>query len=247
MRLVLRHGPRELELPPGRFLIGRADSCQLALDDPLVSRHHAAIDVTAGGATLRDLESRNGVRLNGTRISGPEPLSLGDKISIGSAELVFGEQGEKAAQTLMQIPTQRMTAFGLLGSLADKAIGLGRGEEAERLLGPQLEELLEGVEKGRRYEVATVERGCEYALRIAQLTGNGRWLGKVFCFYRAMRRVPPTSLVEEICAVARKVRQQSSREELRRYLALMKEEGTDLGPSERFLLGRLEGLERSFG
>jgi len=247
MRLVLRHGPRELELVPGRFLVGRAESCQLPLDDPLVSRHHAAIDVTAGGATLRDLESRNGVRLNGRRITGPEQLSLGDKIGIGSAELVFGEQTDKAAQTLVQIPTQRMTAFGLLGSLADKAIGLGRGEEAERLLGPQLEELLDGLEKGRRYDVATVERGCEYALRIAQLTGNARWMGTVFRFYRAILRVPPTSLVDEICAVARKVKQQPGRDELRRYLAVMKEEGGDLGPSERFLLGRLEGLERSLG
>jgi hypothetical protein len=247
MRLVLRHGPRELELPLGRFLIGRADSCQLPLDDPLVSRHHAAVDVTAEGATLRDLESRNGVRLNGTRITGPERLSLGDKVGIGSVELFFGEQSDKAAQTLVQIPTQRMTAFGLLGSLADKAIGLGRGEEAERLLGPQLEELLEGVERGRRYDVSTVERGCEYAIRIAQLTGSSVWMGMVFRFYRAIRRVPPTGLVEEICAVARKVKQQPSREELRRYLAVMKEEGGDLGPSERFLLGRLEGLERSLG
>jgi len=244
--LVLRHGPRELELPLGRFLIGRAESCQLPLDDPLVSRHHAAIDVTTGGATLRDLESRNGVRLNGTRISVPERLSPGDKIGIGAVDLVFGEQGDKAAQTLVQIPTQRMTAFGLLGSLADKALGLGRGEEAERLLGPQLQELLEGVEKGRRFEVATVERGSEYALRIASLTGNAGWMGMVFRFYRAMKRVPPTSLVDEIYAVARKLKQPNL-EELRRYLAVMRDEGADLSPSERFLLGRLEGLERSLG
>jgi len=244
--LVLRHGPRELELPSGRFLIGRAESCQLPLDDPLVSRHHAAIDVTAGGATLRDLESRNGVRLNGIRISAPERLSPGDKIGIGGVDLIFGEQSDKAAQTLVQIPTQRMAAFGLLGSLADKALGLGRGEEAERLLGPQIEELLEGVERGRRYEVATVERGCEYTLRIANLTGNPGWMATVFRFYRAMKRVPPSSLVDEICAVARK-RKPPNLDELRRYLTVMKAEGGDLGPSERFLLGRLEGLERSLG
>jgi hypothetical protein len=46
--------------------------------------------------------------------------------------------------------------------------------------------------------------------------------------------------------VARKLKQPNL-EELRHYLAVMKDEGTDLGPSERFLLGRLEGLERSLG
>jgi len=246
MTLVLRHGPRELELPLGRFLIGRADDCQLPLDDPLVSRHHAAIDVTADGAKLVDLESRNGVRLNGTRIGPPHRLSVGDKIGIGSAELVLVEQGDSAAQTLVQVPTERMTAFGLIGTLTDKALGLGRGEEAERLIGPALEELLEGVERGRRYEVATVERGCEYALRIAHLTANPVWLDMAFRFYRLMKRVPPTSLVDEICAVARRVRHLQL-DELRLYLAAMRDQGAELGPSERFHLGRLEGLERSLG
>lgn len=246
MTFVLRFGPRAIELLPGRFLVGRAENCQLPLDDPLVSRHHAAIDVTPDGAVLRDLESRNGVRLNGTRVTGPQHLSLGDKIGIGSAELVFGEQSDRSAQTLVQIPTQRMAAFGLLGALADKAIGLGRGEEAEKLLAPQLEELLAGIENGRRYEVVTVERGCEYALRIAQLTGNAVWLTTVFRFYRAMRRLPPATLVDEICAVARKVKQ-PNRDELRRFLAVLRGESAEFGPSDRFLLSRLEGLERSLG
>ena len=162
MTLVLRHGPREPELPLGRFLIGRADGCQLPLDDPLVSRHHAAIDVTADGATLVDLESRNGVRLNGTRIGPPHRLSAGDKIGIGSAELLLVEQGDNAAQTLVQIPTQRMTAFGLIGTLTDKALGLGRGEEAERLIGPALEELLEGVEKGFTIEATSSPSGVTH-------------------------------------------------------------------------------------
>lgn len=246
MTFVLRYGPRVIELLPGRFLMGRSEDCQLPLDDPLVSRHHAAIDVTREGAVLRDMESRNGVRLNGTRVLGPRPLSLGDKIGIGGAELVFGEESDKSAQTLVQVPTQRYTGFGILGTLADKALGLGRGEEAEKLLGPQLEELLQGVEGGRRYEVTTVERGCEYALKIAQATGNAGWLSLVFRFYRAMRRLPPATLVDEICAVARKVKQPNL-EELRRYLAVLRGESRDLGPAERFLLSRLEGLERSLG
>jgi hypothetical protein len=246
VKFVLRQGSREVELPPGRFVIGRAESCQLPLEDPLVSRHHAAVDVTGQSATLRDLESRNGVRLNGTRITAPMALSLGDKIGIGGVELLFGQQSDKSAQTLVQVPAQRAAAFGLIGMLAEKALGLGRGEEAERLLGPQIDELLQEVERGRRYEVATVERACEFALRIALLTGNSPWVSTVFRFYRAMRRLPPSSLVDELYAVPHKVKV-PSREDLRTYLAVLRDGTEALNPSERFLLGRLEGLERSLG
>jgi hypothetical protein len=61
-----------------------------------------------------------------------------------------------------------------------------------------------------------------------------------------MRRLPPASLVDEICAVARKVRQPNL-DELRRYITVLRSESGELGPSERFLLSRLEGLERSLG
>jgi len=235
MKFVLRQGSREVELPLGRFVIGRAESCQLPLEDPLVSRHHAAVDVTGQGATLRDLESRNGVRLNGTRITAPMALSLGDKIGIGGVELLFGQQSDKSAQTLVQIPAQRGSAFGLIGMLAEKALGLGRGEEAERLLGPQIEELLEDV-----------ERACELALRIAPLTGNSTWVSTVFRFYRSMGRLPPSSLVDELYAVPHKVKV-PSRDELRAYLAALRDGTAALNPAERFLFGRLEGLERSLG
>ena len=115
---------------------------------------------------------------------------------------MFGQRNDALVQTLVQIPPQRAAAFGLLGMLADKALGLGRGEEAEKLLAPQLEELLSAVEGGRRFDVTTVERACEFALRIAGLTGNAVWLNHVFRFYRALGRLPPSSVVDELIAVA---------------------------------------------
>jgi hypothetical protein len=44
----------------------------------------------------------------------------------------------------------------------------------------------------------------------------------------------------------RKVRQ-PSRTALRRYLEVLRETSAELGPAERFLVSRLEGLERSLG
>jgi predicted component of type VI protein secretion system len=246
MKFVLQIGPREIDLPVGRFLIGRAENTQLPLDDPLVSRHHAAIDVTHESASVVDLQSRNGVRVNGQKLEGTRRLALGDRVAIGSTEVVFALRSEPATQTLVQSPTLRIPAFGLLGMLADKALALGRGEEAERILSPQIDHLLSQVEEGKKYDPAAVERACEYALRVAQATGNPAWLGTVFRFYAAMKRLCPSSMIDELYAVARKVRQPSAAE-LRTYLAVLRDQSAEFGPADRFLIGRLEGLERSLG
>ena len=67
MAYRLRYQAHDIELPLGEFLIGSSAECQLALDDPLVSRKHAAIRVRKEGVTVEDLGSRNGVLLNVSR------------------------------------------------------------------------------------------------------------------------------------------------------------------------------------
>ena len=247
MKFVLQLGPREIELPLGRFLIGRAENAGLSLDDPLVSRHHAAIDVTDSGATLVDLESRNGLRVNGKKLKGSRPLSLGDRVSIGATDFVFAVwRPDPAVQTMTQVPTLRMNAFGLFGMLADKAIALGRWDEAERLLAPQIDHLLSDVERGKKYDPANVERAASYALKLAQVTTNAVWLSTVLRFYAGMKQLCPSSMVDELYVAAHKVKQPNV-EELRAYIAVVRGAAPELSPADRFLLSRLEGLERALG
>jgi DNA-binding winged helix-turn-helix (wHTH) protein len=75
---------QSLPLADGVHLAGRDDVCALVIDASTVSRHHARITVVSGVATIEDLESTNGTHVNGTRIAGPTPLSLGDELSLGS-------------------------------------------------------------------------------------------------------------------------------------------------------------------
>src|SRR5262245_55532936 len=89
MAARLQHQLHDIAVSRGTFLIGRGGDCQLALDDPLVSRRHAAIRVDDSGATREDLGARNGVFLNGVRIEGSEPLNDGDVIRIGSQDIGF--------------------------------------------------------------------------------------------------------------------------------------------------------------
>jgi len=79
----------DLELSEGEFAVGRNASCQLSLDDPLVSRRHAILQVSGSTVTIEDLQSRNGVLVNNKRIEGRIMLTVGDRILIGSQELTL--------------------------------------------------------------------------------------------------------------------------------------------------------------
>lgn len=80
---------RNVTLPAnGHFIIGRAPDCEIPADDPSVSRKHARIVVKDGEARVMDLDSRNGVRVNGVVVRGAHMLSSGDVIGIGDVTLV---------------------------------------------------------------------------------------------------------------------------------------------------------------
>lgn len=72
------------------LVLGRVKGCDLVLDDAKVSRRHARLVVQGGVAEIEDLDSSNGTRLNGKEIS-RRLLRDGDRIQIGSAEIIFRE------------------------------------------------------------------------------------------------------------------------------------------------------------
>src|ERR1700679_2549061 len=98
MRFRLRYLHHDLELIEGQFAVGRSAGCQLSLDDPLVSRRHALLVVSRDGVTIEDLQSRNGVIVNGQRIPGRTKVQAGDKIVIGSQELTLLEGRDSAGR-----------------------------------------------------------------------------------------------------------------------------------------------------
>lgn len=63
----------------GRITVGRGADCDLVLDEPEISRHHALIEVTPTGIVLKDLGSANGTFVNGSWVRNAE-LKLGDQI-----------------------------------------------------------------------------------------------------------------------------------------------------------------------
>jgi pSer/pThr/pTyr-binding forkhead associated (FHA) protein len=64
--------------------VGREPDNTIAIaDDTYLSGHHARISLGNGVVLLDDLTSRNGTFLNGTRISEPRTIKVGDRIQIG--------------------------------------------------------------------------------------------------------------------------------------------------------------------
>jgi hypothetical protein len=88
-RALLAVDGRRLIVPPGGGTIGRSRDCDVVLEDAGASRRHAEIRPRADGWELQDLDSTNGVRVNGRAIRGAQPLHPGDRVEIGSTEIVF--------------------------------------------------------------------------------------------------------------------------------------------------------------
>ena len=88
-RYRLRFLLQEFDLPIGTTVIGRSLDCNLTIEDPLVSRQHARIVIADEQATVDDMGSRNGVRVNGVQIKGSTPLRDGDRVRIGTQDFVF--------------------------------------------------------------------------------------------------------------------------------------------------------------
>jgi predicted component of type VI protein secretion system len=88
-RALLAVGGRRLLVPPSGGTLGRSRECDIVLEDAGISRRHAQIRPGADGWTLEDLGSTNGVRVNGATLVGARALQPGDRVELGSTELVF--------------------------------------------------------------------------------------------------------------------------------------------------------------
>jgi FHA domain-containing protein len=68
------------------LLIGRHLGCDIVVDEPSVSRHHARLVFRDDKWIVHDLKSTNGTRVNGTPV-GRSELRPGDSLVLGNAHL----------------------------------------------------------------------------------------------------------------------------------------------------------------
>ncbi|MCC6647848.1 MAG: FHA domain-containing protein [Polyangiaceae bacterium] len=97
-RFRLRFLLQEFDLPQGETILGRSPECHVSIEDPLVSRQHARVTILGDDVAIEDLGSRNGVRVNGAPITGRHQLADGDRLRIGTQELVFSRVSSAARE-----------------------------------------------------------------------------------------------------------------------------------------------------
>lgn len=88
-RALIVLGGRRLPIPPRGATIGRSRECDVVIDDAGISRRHAQIMPAGDGWTVADLDSTNGLRVNGRTVRGAHTLQAGDRVELGSTEIVF--------------------------------------------------------------------------------------------------------------------------------------------------------------
>ena len=102
----------------GRLTVGKAGDNALVLTDDTVSRHHCEIVRAPDGLHVRDLDSTNGTRIDGTRIR-EAMIQPGSILKVGEIEIQF----KPTAQRVEVLPSDK-TSFGpaIGGSLAMRTI-----------------------------------------------------------------------------------------------------------------------------
>src|SRR5437868_2790598 len=80
--MALTDGPSIL-LDKPILLLGRHPECDIQIDSRKVSRRHCCIAQVADYLVVRDLDSTNGIRVNGMRVQESQ-LHHGDELTIGN-------------------------------------------------------------------------------------------------------------------------------------------------------------------
>jgi len=92
-------GIREFEIVDSEVHMGRELDNTLRLPDPSISRHHCVVRKMGGGYEIQDLQSSNGVLVNGNRVQA-SPLRDGDRITLGQVQLTFQDPRPEASPTV---------------------------------------------------------------------------------------------------------------------------------------------------
>ena len=118
--LVPEGGGDSIPLLRTPMTVGRRESCDVYLDFPNVSGKHCELSFKEGYWTIKDLNSTNGIKVNGRRVN-QQPLKPGDKVAIGKRNYQIQYTTSEDVQRKLEELTveQEESVFG--SSLLEKA------------------------------------------------------------------------------------------------------------------------------
>ncbi|MFT3921213.1 MAG: FHA domain-containing protein [Myxococcales bacterium] len=95
--------------------VGRQDGNTIRLTERNVSRQHARLVKSESGYRIEDLESYNGVSINGSRIAKAHELKDGDRVGIGDYVIALKAEADLAVET-PPVPARPSAPAGVVNS-----------------------------------------------------------------------------------------------------------------------------------
>ncbi len=93
--------------PPARLKVGRDPSCQLLLSDCSVSREHMEIVRDLDGVLVRNLDSKNGIRVGEQEVV-ERRLKSGVEVALGNTRLRFEDPAEASVRQMTEQPDEKL-------------------------------------------------------------------------------------------------------------------------------------------
>jgi len=134
--LIPQGGGDPIPLLKKQLLVGRRESCDIVLRFANVSAHHCQFFINGGYWYVRDMQSRNGVKVNGIRVQ-EKRIGPGDKVSVSKhnyeVEYSPADLGAVGPPPPEDLPAEIMTESLLArAGLRSSSIGRDNVSKADR-------------------------------------------------------------------------------------------------------------------
>lgn len=114
-----KNAGQEVPVTGQKFLIGRAEGCQLRAKSDQIAERHCLLELSPGQLKLSDLGSPAGTIVNGQRIAGEQLLKMGDRLKVGPLEFEVCMSVSLAAKKKPKVANAAEAAARLATSPSD--------------------------------------------------------------------------------------------------------------------------------
>ncbi len=210
---------RALSIGVASIILGRASSCDIVLDDPLVSREHARLWRQGSQVMIEDMGSRHGVFVNDKPIRGWALLRDGDRVLVGPYEgiIVGGPLSQsitpRAPETKLtpsSIPPRTISTVPAAAASTHRDISrmvtivierlteLGDTHGARRLVTSEIDSTIRRARSGEPF-FTDMEALAHICIDLQAQT-DGDWLARVLAMYQAVGAVMRPETAERLAA-----------------------------------------------
>ncbi len=106
--------------------------------------------------------------------------------------------GDDETMSGLVMEPRRTWMLQLMGEVLERALTTKKGSEAERILQRAADEFSERVAAGDPVDARQLAQIADYAMRLAAIKGDPRWVGWVIETFRSVERLPPAAVIDRL-------------------------------------------------